>query len=64
MQQSAIDYAKRDPNSRVRAKIMSDAIGALCAFWCADHGFLEPTDDEAAKAAVAIRRALEVLNGS
>ena len=64
MQQSEIDYAKRDPNSRARAKVLNDAICALCAFWCAEHGELEPTVVEREEAALRIVRALEVLSGS
>ncbi len=63
MKQIEIDYAKRDPFSRARAKVLSDAIHALCALWCVEFDDLQPTDEERAEARTQIRRALEVLNG-
>ena len=63
MRPMEVDIAKRDPNSRARAKVLTDAVYALCALWCAEHGELEPTDAERAEAAASLLRAVEVLNG-
>lgn len=57
-----VSTAQRFPNSVDRAKVLSSAIGSLCALWCVEHELMEATPAELKAAQEVLLLAVEVLN--